>query len=353
MIARGTALFLLPTDVMGGAENVLRMTAEAALMSGRYDGVELFVLAGVRSGTLDALAAAGATVRHSGASSEKTGLPALARTLRRRRYALVVSSHTHLNAAASAARAVGWLQTDRLVTRESTMAFERDFGRMGPVLRGLYRLYGAQDRIVCQTERMAASLSSGTNHRFATRTAHVPNPIALEPRAPKAPGDSEVHIVWCGRLAPVKSPERAIRALAFVRETGLPARLTVIGDGPLRRDLERLADGIGVAGHVRFTGRIERPTDIMATADLGLMTSDVEGFPNVILEMLASGVRRVVTTDCAGGLAAIPGVTVAPSVEPGALAEALHAQANAAASPDLPAYLRARSPAAFLEAIAA
>ena len=347
-MARGTALFLLPTDVMGGAENVLRMTAGAAIASGRYRRVEMFVLAGERSGTLDGLADAGVKVSYSGASSEKTGLLSLMRTLARHRYAFVMSSHTHLNAAASAARAIGVLRTERLVTRESTMAFERDLGRMGPVFRGLYRLYGAQDRIICQTARMSISLATNTHHRFAERTAHIPNPIAVEPRTSLARED-EAHIVWCGRLAPVKSPERAIEALALLRRDGPPARLTMIGDGPLRPALENLARERAVDSYVRFTGRIESPGDVMATADLGLMTSDVEGFPNVILEMLANGVRRVVTTDCAGGLAEIPGVTVVRTApkRPHS-ADALTAQTGVAAASELAAFLRARTPSRVL-----
>ena len=173
-----TALFLLPTDVMGGAENVLRMTAGAALASGEFGRVVVFTLAGRPSGTLDGLAAEGAEIVHSGARSERTGLAALARVFARRRYALVVSSHTHLNAAASAARAIGLLRTDRLVARESTMAFERDLGRTGPLVRGMYRLYGAQDRIVCQTERMAEFARPAHSHGRLRRR----HPARSQPR---------------------------------------------------------------------------------------------------------------------------------------------------------------------------
>ena len=240
MRGTGTALFLLPTDTMGGAENVLRLTADAALRSGRYARVRVFVLSGSETGTLDRLREAGAEVVHTGANSESRGLPALLRMLRRERYALVFSSHTHLNAAASAARAANWLRTERLVARESTMMLERDLGRVRPLVTSLYRLYGAQDRIVCQTERMASSLTRHTRGRFAARTAFVPNPLGGAVRAHNA--SSSFRIAWCGRLACVKSPERALEALAKLRADGHEASLVMIGDGPLRTALEERSE---------------------------------------------------------------------------------------------------------------
>jgi glycosyltransferase involved in cell wall biosynthesis len=48
----------------------------------------------------------------------------------------------------------------------------------------------------------------------------------------------------------------------------------------------------------------------MTRCDLGLLTSEKEGFPNVVLEMLAAKVPRVFTTNCAGDLSKIPGVWV-------------------------------------------
>ena len=350
--AMRTALFLLPTDLMGGAEKVLRLTAEAAARAGLFDRVVVFVLAGPPSGSLDALAAQGAEVVHARARTQRAALPALLRTFSRERYTLVFSTHSHLNAAASAARKLGLLRTRRLVARESTLIFERDLGPTGRLVRGLYHLYGAQDRIVCQTERMARSLQKHTRGRFAAATRHVPNPVEATSRVLAKPPAETFDIVWCGRLAPVKAPERALGALQRLRAQGHDARLTILGDGPLRSALERRAVDLGIEDATTFAGRVADPKARMAEHDLGLLTSDIEGFPNVVLEMLAAGVRRVVTTDCAGGLREIPGVLVAPH-NPHALATAL-LEAHATPAPTgLDAFLAERSPDAFLQAIVA
>ena len=92
----------------------------------------------------------------------------------------------------------------------------------------------------------------------------------------------------------------------------------------------------------------------MAACDLGLLTSDVEGYPNVIPEMLACGVRRVVTTNCAGGLDALPGVVVCDDASPATLAHALLSAAEAQATPvDLKDVLAARRPEQFFQRLLA
>ncbi len=70
-------------------------------------------------------------------------------------------------------------------------------------------------------------------------------------------------------------------------------------------------------------GHVNDPPSVMAQCWLGLLTSESEGFRNVVLEMLASGVRSVVTTDCADGLAVLPGVRVADAKTANSLAQAL------------------------------
>ncbi len=89
------ALFLFPTDKMGGAENVTRLAAKAALESNSFESIRCFILCKPSTGTLDDL---GEDKRvhlvYSNAKSEKGGLLALARILMADRYDLVFSSHT-------------------------------------------------------------------------------------------------------------------------------------------------------------------------------------------------------------------------------------------------------------------
>ena len=117
---------------MGGAEQLTRMIARESALGKEFDHIDCFVLCRSRTGTLDDLSALpDVTLHYSGARNERGGLIALLRILSRHRYDFVFSSHTHLNAFCSLLRWLGMLRTRRLVTRESTLIFERDFGGMG------------------------------------------------------------------------------------------------------------------------------------------------------------------------------------------------------------------------------
>ncbi|WP_127091179.1 glycosyltransferase [Aquabacter cavernae] len=361
----GSALFLMPSDRMGGAERMVHMMAREAALSGRFARVEVFVLCWSRTGTLDDLEALGnVTLHYTLAANEGGGLLPLLWCLVRKRYAFVFSSSTHLNALCSLMRRLGALRVVRLVARESTTIFDRNFGRRGALIRMLYKLYGAQDLIVCQTERMRASLDFHTQGRFREKLATLPNPIdmeRIEAGRRMAPPDAigtmpadRIKIAWCGRLEPVKSPERAIatlQALHAAGETGM--HLVMIGEGSLREALEAQARALGIAGHVTFAGFHPLPSAILAQCELGLLTSDREGFPNVILEMLASGIKRVVTTDCAGELDAIPGLAVVPltGALTDALADALCEARDCEREPDIIPFLGRRGVASYLVAM--
>ena len=80
----------------------------------------------------------------------------------------------------------------------------------------------------------------------------------------------------------------------------MPAKLLFVGDGPERSTAEDLARELGICDHVRFVGKQEQMEDILAIADLFLLTSEYESFGLAALEAMAAGVP-VVSTD-AGGL---------------------------------------------------
>ncbi len=80
----------------------------------------------------------------------------------------------------------------------------------------------------------------------------------------------------------------------------LPSKLLFVGDGPERQMTEELSRSLGVVDDVRFVGKQEQMEDILAIADLFLLTSEYESFGLAALEAMASGVAVVSTN--AGGL---------------------------------------------------
>jgi N-acetyl-alpha-D-glucosaminyl L-malate synthase BshA len=100
----------------------------------------------------------------------------------------------------------------------------------------------------------------------------------------------------------IKRVQDVVQIFAQVRKE-LPAKLLFVGDGPERSTAEDLARELGVCDEVRFLGKQEQMEDILAIADLFLLTSEYESFGLAALEAMAAGVP-VISTD-AGGLGEI------------------------------------------------
>ncbi|MBI2624117.1 glycosyltransferase family 4 protein [Candidatus Parcubacteria bacterium] len=104
-------------------------------------------------------------------------------------------------------------------------------------------------------------------------------------------------VVSVGRLVPWKGFDTLIAAV--VRLNGV--RLVIIGDGPDRSRLERIAGHEGISGRVRFTGRLPRGQvfEYLAGADVFALLSAYEGLPHTVLEAMAA--RTPVVVSSAGG----------------------------------------------------
>lgn len=101
-------------------------------------------------------------------------------------------------------------------------------------------------------------------------------------------------LVHCGRLSVEKHPHRSIDAVASLRDSGIDARLVVMGEGPLRARLEKQAARLPVD----FTGYIgcrDTVAAILASADVALSPGPHETFGLAALEALACGTPAVVS----------------------------------------------------------
>lgn len=108
-------------------------------------------------------------------------------------------------------------------------------------------------------------------------------------------------LLFVGRLAAVKGLPMLLDAIARLRDKHPDLRLTLVGDGPDRRDLEQRANDLGLGEHVEFTGYLapDQVASRLADTDVFVLPSFAEGVPVVLMEALAAGVP-VVTTRIAG-----------------------------------------------------
>jgi glycosyltransferase involved in cell wall biosynthesis len=121
------------------------------------------------------------------------------------------------------------------------------------------------------------------------------------PRRAPAGAVAEPTILYVGRLVPEKGQAVLLRAVALLRERGRRVRATLVGEGPQRSALEALAEQLGVAGQLDFTGALgqDEIRALYETASVFCLPSFAEGIPCVLMEAMAMELP-VVSTFVAG-----------------------------------------------------
>lgn len=106
-------------------------------------------------------------------------------------------------------------------------------------------------------------------------------------------------ILGVGRLHAQKNFPLLINAFAEVRKK-VRCRLMILGQGPLKKDLQALVDSLGINQDVCFAGFCLNPFSYMSRARVFVLSSNYEGMPNVLIQAMALA-TPVVATDCPGG----------------------------------------------------
>lgn len=215
--------------------------------------------------------------------------------------------------------------SNRLVTWVHGPMAELDaFARMNPVHRfACKRLYLRLPNIICVSDHTRRSLARWLN--TSVRPSWVVLPNFAEPSEPcpshtsskiskqhKEADDTcqvlrdESHVpslplqlLFVGRIAEEKQPHLWLDTIDSLRLRGIPAYLTVLGEGPLEGWLEKEATRRGLAAQLNLIGPIENVNSFMRQADWLLLTSQFEGFGLVVLEAMQIGLP-VVSTDSGG-----------------------------------------------------
>jgi len=120
-------------------------------------------------------------------------------------------------------------------------------------------------------------------------------------------GTPPLKILSVARMVEKKGLEYGLEAVAMLIRDGISCDYTLIGDGPLRRDLEARARGLKLEGHVHFAGwqdsgavrRCLKDADVFLAPSIRAANGDEEGIPVVLMEAMASRVP-VVTTPTGG-----------------------------------------------------
>lgn len=106
-------------------------------------------------------------------------------------------------------------------------------------------------------------------------------------------------LIAAGMLEPWKGFSDLINAIALVLKTK-KAKLLILGDGPLRDSLQALIDQLDVGHSVRLAGYVDNPIKYFRKANVFVLSSLVEGMPNVLVEAMMCGCTPV-STNCPTG----------------------------------------------------
>jgi glycosyltransferase involved in cell wall biosynthesis len=178
---------------------------------------------------------------------------------------------------------------------------------------GLYSIHGWRtnlanrmatwltDRVVA-VSGSAAEVSRTVDGVPASRLAVIRNGVDLcryRQRAHRTAGAVWKAIHAARLVYPAKDQRTLLRAARLVVDKRPDFRIDIVGDGPDRPTLEELRDKLQLQSQVRFLGFRHDVQDLLAEADLFVLSSTTEGLPITILEAMAAGLP-IVSTDAGG-----------------------------------------------------
>jgi glycosyltransferase involved in cell wall biosynthesis len=180
---------------------------------------------------------------------------------------------------------------------------------------------------VARAALIARGVEAGKAVCIRSGLERLPVPKAL--RSSRSP----LHILSVARLIEKKGLDRQLRIYAALKSAGVDFTARIVGDGPLRQRLERLAGHLGVGDQVTFVGQVPAHevwehldwADVLLHTGVVAPSGDRDGLPNAIAEAMAAGVP-VITSPTAGTTEAVSdGVTgiVLPVDRPEAWVSAL------------------------------
>ena len=242
--------------------------------------------------------------------------------LRRERPDRVISFLERANVPAIIASALtGRLPRLTISVRDDPATFPSRYRLVAPLL---YRLPA---RVVAVSEGVRRGVAS-TYRLPPERTSFIPNPVVMRNAQDAAretpPSLPERYMLGAGRLAPQKGFERLLRAFHRLDRPAL--HLAILGEGPERANLLRLARELGLESRLHLPGFVADVETWYRHASCFVLSSYHEGWPNVLMEALANGCP-VVSFDCDYGPSEIleggKYGLLAPEGDVGALAEAV------------------------------
>ena len=312
-----TILIVLPTGELGGAEQVLKMIA--AYHMKEYSVEVLFITKNKTHNWSDL----NKNIKINCINTKSLfigGVLFFLQTIfsKKNRYNRIYSSQVFINGLIGLLRSIGMINTKYFIARESTLIFDRFIGFKLFLYQIFYKIgYKNIDLLICQTELMKEKLIKNLPELCSKlKITVIHNPVNIE----EIKSLSQVNlnldnkgdfIVSAGRLIPEKGYDVLIKAFVILKKKHSNLNLIILGEGTERKELEKLISNFKLNNSVFLTGNVPNVYPYFKQAKLCVVASIIEGFPNVLLQMMSQN-TKVVSTLCAGSIKNLRGVRTAP-----------------------------------------
>lgn len=307
LLMKKDIIFILPDLETGGAERIVTTIANHLP---REKFVPKLMLLRKEGGYLQLLRD-DVEVIDLGVQRIRYSIPFILRELMKRKPDIVFSGFGEVNAYLSLF--IKLFPKIKFVARETNVVSEHVKRKE---IRLFYRFYNNYHKIICQSDDMEADLQENFGVK-QEKMVKINNPIdfdfidqqlsiSSQPQALASEEFDVKDVLAIGNLSSRKGFDNLLRVFSFLRDE--PIRLHILGDGREREQLSQLKEHLGLS-NVFFHGRQPNPYQYFKYADLFILSSRYEGFPNVLLEAGACGVYSL-ANDCPGGIREIiqPGV---------------------------------------------
>lgn len=325
-------LIVVPNDSLGGAEQYLKMISKYH----KGEEVTVFFLKKMIDSRWADLPSS-ISLKYLSTKSYVYGIISLVQKLSLRKtgdYDRIYSSHIYITGLLGILISLGLLKKKQFVARESTSVFRRFKGFKLLAYKFTYALgYRHIDLLICQTKFMKKQLLEGFPKVLKrTRVVVLENPIDLElirkneNEAPEFTPPKN-YLVSAGRLIPEKGFDILIRAFSSIRNHFPHLNLLILGEGPEKENLLQIVNEVHAEEYVHLPGKVNNVYPYFKKAIACVVSSRIEGFPNVLLQMMSQN-KSVISTLCAGGIENIPGIVTIPTERQEALEMALQSVLN-------------------------
>lgn len=296
MMRKKSVLFILPDLETGGAERIVvtianhlpREKFEPKIMLLRKEGGYMDLL----KEDVEIIDLKTPRIRHS--------IKPILKEIRKRKPDVVFSGFGEVNAYLSLFLRL--FSNTKFIARETNVVSQHVTRKE---IRFFYKFYNNYNKIICQSDDMMNDLV--TNFAIKkNKIEKINNPVDFdfinqkltESVKPKEFKDGFKHVVAIGNLSSRKGFDILLSVFSHLKNKNI--KLHILGDGRDKELLQIMKSDSGLE-NVIFHGRQENPYQYLKFADLFILSSRYEGFPNVLLEAGACGTFSL-ANDCPGGI---------------------------------------------------